>query len=395
MFWKTQKPIYLDHAAATPVASEVVDAMRPFLQESFGNPGALHSFGRVAMDAISAARKDVAAVFGTQPERIIFTNGGTESINLAMLGAVRAGDKNHVITTAVEHKAVLSCVKRLRSEGCTVDVLDVNEYGQVDVQAIMAAITKDTALISVMYANNEIGSVNQIAKIGKALLAFEKEHGHKPLFHVDACQAPAFLPLKVEALHVDLMSINGGKVYGPKGIGALFVRKGVKLEAVIVGGDQEFGFRAGTENVAAIVGLATALTRVDKRRETESVRQQELNDWLTQELAKEIPNIAFNGDPEYRLPNNVSVTVRGVSAEALLYHLDEKGIVMASGSACTSSSIGASHVLTAIGLSNEQAKSTLRITFGESTTQKDLQFVVRQMKDRVEFLREHQPYVVT
>ncbi len=391
MFWNKTKTVYLDHAAATPVAPEVLDAMAPFWATQFGNPGALHAVGRAGMDAIVKARKGVAEVFGTQPGRIIFTNGGTESVNMAILGAVRKSEKKNVIATPVEHKAVLSAVEVLKQEGSAVEFAPVNEYGQVDAEQIVKMITDDTALISVMYANNEIGSVNDIAALGRALLKFEKENGWKPLLHVDACQAPAYLPLKVESLHVDLMSINGGKIYGPKGIGALFVKKGVALQSVVVGGGQEFGLRAGTENVPAIVGLATALQRVDARREEEKVRQQELNDWFVQELAKAVPDVKFNGDPENRLPNNVSVTIEGVAAEALLYHLDERGIAIATGSACTSSSTGPSHVLSAIGMSAQDAKSTVRISFGESTTKKQLHYVVAQIKDRVEFLRENQP----
>ncbi|MEK9159052.1 MAG: cysteine desulfurase family protein, partial [Patescibacteria group bacterium] len=353
------KNIYLDHAATTPTDPRVLKAMLPFFNEKFGNPSALYQKGREALNAISGARKFVAQVFGCSAGEIIFTAGGTESDNLAILGAARANraQGNHIITTKIEHHAVLHACEQLEKEGFKVTYLPVDAEGFVTTEQVLKAITPQTILVSVMFANNEIGTIEPVAEIGNAL---KKNHPHI-IFHTDACQAAGALDLNVNRLHVDLLTLNGSKIYGPKGVGVLFKKRGVKIQPLIFGGEQEFALRPGTENTAGIIGLVTALELAQKNKDKENKRLIGLRNYLWAKLQKAVPKIKLNG-PELdviasrakqslrRLPNNLNITILDIEGEALLLYLDEVGIQAATGSACTSQSLEPSHVIRALGV---------------------------------------------
>lgn len=386
---KTKKIIYLDHAATTPMDQRVLKAMQPYFCDNFGNPSSLYKSGLKAQNALMAARQSIAKVLGCLPEELIFTAGGTESDNLAILGIARAwvhsGKKpGHIITSAIEHHAVLRACEYLEKyEGWKITKVPVDRDGLVDPTKVAKAITKDTVLVSIMYANNEIGTVQPIREINEVCKNI--------YFHTDACQAAGFLDLDVKKLGVDLMTINGSKIYGPKGVGVLYVKRGVVIEPLVYGGGQEWGLRSGTENVPGIVGLAKALELVQANRNQENARLIKLRDFLIKRILQTIPKSRLNGHPTKRLPNNINVTILDVEGEAMLLYLDEYGIEAATGSACDSSSLDPSHVIMALGLPYEFAHGSLRFTLGKSTTAKDINYVLKTLPKVVKLLRQVSP----
>ncbi|MBU1348926.1 aminotransferase class V-fold PLP-dependent enzyme [Patescibacteria group bacterium] len=388
------KDIYLDHASTTPVDSRVLDVVRPFWSEVFANPSSLHAPGVSASNAVMDARKRIARLLNAHAEEVLFTSGGTESDNLAVVGVVWANMSKgrHVVTTAIEHPAILEPLLHLEKTGdIDLTVLPVDGAGLVDPDAVMEAIRPDTVLISVMLANNEIGTIQPVAEIGKRLLKHRKQNATAlPYFHTDACQAAGALDLDVEKLHVDLLTLNGSKIYGPKGIGLLFVRRGVSVEPLIRGGGQERGLRSGTENVPGIIGLATAFELAQAEKETENARLIPLRDRLIEGLLS-IPKARLNGHATTRLPNNVNVTFPDIEGEAAVLYLDAKGIRASTGSACASSSLEPSHVLMAIGLPHDIVHGSVRFTLGRSTTVDDIEVVIAAMSPIVERLRSMSP----
>ncbi len=362
--------------------------MEPFLVSDFGNPSAIYSLGQKANRAVEAARKTVAEILHTQPDTIVFTSGGTESDNLAVLGAARAyGKKGHIISSAIEHEAVLKPLQALKKQGFDITLVPVDRSGKVNASDVIRSIRPDTVLVSVMYANNEIGTIEPIADIGRALLRYRKEHATVyPYFHTDACQAAGYLDLDVEKLHVDLMTLNGGKIYGPKGSGCLYIRRGVQIEPIMYGGSQERGLRGGTENVAGIVGFAKALSIVVpppfRGRAKEGVvpqaqKTRKLAEFFLKNLKSKITNLKLNG-PEIgsdRLPNNLNVQIPGIEGEALVLYLSEHGIMCSTGSACTAVTSEPSHVLKAIGLQDREITLSIRFSLGKTTTKTDVKQV--------------------
>lgn len=390
-----QRHIYLDNAATTPTAPEVVQAMLPFLETKTGNPGSFHSFGKEAKDAIDAARSVVSAFIKARPDEIIFTGSGTESDNLAVLGYARAHAVHgkHIVTTSIEHHAVLEPMKHLaKKEGFELTVVPVDRRGIVDTQAVIEALRPDTTIVSVMLVNNEIGTVQPVADTGRAIEKM-KHDGKAPhvAFHTDACQAAAYLPLDVQKLHVDLLTLNGSKIYGAKGTGVLFAKRGVKLQPLTFGGAQEKALRPGTENVAGIVGLAKAIELVEARRERDIARLEPLQIKLAQGILSSIPKTRLNGDWERRIPNNVNISFLDLEGEALLLYLDAKGIYASTGSACTSASLDPSHVILALGLPYEVAHGSLRFSLGRETTETDIDTVLEVLPSLVKKLRSMSP----
>jgi cysteine desulfurase len=356
--------VYLDHAATTPMDPRVVEAMLPYLYAHFGNPSSMYGVGRTARAAIDRAREDVAAALGARPTEIVFTSGGTESDNAAIKGVAmaRQHEGNHIITAATEHHAVLHTCEWLERLGFETTVLPVNCYGQVDPDEVERAIRPTTTLITLMYANNEIGTIHPLAAIGK----IAQRRG--VTFHTDAVQAGGALPIDVDTLGVDLLSLSAHKFYGPKGSGLLYARRGTPWLPQQPGGGQERGRRSGTENTAGIVGLATALRLSVESMESTAAHCARLRDRLRDELTRAIPDVSLNGHPTERLPNNLNLSFRGVDGESLLLNLDMHGIAASSGSACTAGSLDPSHVLTALGLSRELAQGSLRLSVGRDTT---------------------------
>lgn len=381
------KKIYLDHAATTPLKPEVFEEMKPFLNEYYGNPSSIYEFAQVNKEAVEKAREQVAKAIGANEKEIFFTSGGTESDNWAIKGIAEAYKYkgNHIITTSLEHHAVLHTCEYLDKHGFDVTYLPVDEFGLIDLDELREAINESTILISIMFANNEIGTIQQIKEIGK--IAKEKD----VIFHTDAVQAVGHVPIDVNDMHIDLLSISSHKLYGPKGIGALYVRKGVKLKAFIHGGAQERRRRGGTENVPAIVGFGKAIELAIENMKNESIRQAGLRDHLIKEIIDNIPYCKLNGHPIDRLPNNVNFSFEFIEGESLLIMLDMQGFCASSGSACTSGSLDPSHVLLAIGLPHEIAHGSLRITIGESTEREDLDKLVDSLKGIVSRLREMSP----
>ena len=392
------KKIYLDYAATTPVDARVKKAMLPYLDKIYGNASALHEEGRKAKSAIVKTRKKIAEILNCKPEEVFFTGSGTESDNMAVLGTARANKEfgRHIIASNIEHPAVLESYKQLGKEGFRTSFLRVGQEGILSLAALKKAITKDTVLVSVMYANNEIGVLQPIKEIGKIIKETKekrKKQGNKtPIyFHTDACQAASYFDLDVQKLGVDLLTLNGSKIYGPKGVGALYVRTGVKIEPVIFGGGQEKGLRSGTENTAGIMGLAKALAIAQKEREKTFQRETRLRDRLIGGIVKIIPRVVLNGHPKKRLPNNVNVSVLGVEGEAMLLLLDRCGICVSTGSACHSESLEPSHVLLALGRPYEFAHGSLRFSLGRKTTTKDIDYVLRILPKIVKKLRKISP----
>ncbi|MFA6049550.1 MAG: cysteine desulfurase NifS [Candidatus Micrarchaeia archaeon] len=382
------KRIYLDHSATTPVRPEVVKAMLPFWGKTFGNASSLHAEGRSAKEALETARKSVADSLGAQsPDEIVFTSGGTEADNLAVIGTALAqkGKGNHIITSSIEHHAVLNACKFLEKQGCSATYLPVYSEGVVRISDLERAITDNTILITIMHANNEIGTVQPIAEIGK----IAKQRGIT--FHTDAVQSTGKIPTNVQALGVDLLSISSHKFYGPKGVGALYVRKGTPLAALTHGGRHERGTRSGTENVAGIIGLAKALELSQKELAAESRRLQRLRDKLIDSVLTRVPDSWLNGSRQSRLPNNANFGFKYIEGEGLVLRLDDLGIAASTGSACSSHSLEPSHVLKGLGLAHVDAHGSLRLTLGKSTDAKAIERTVSAIKETVARLREMSP----
>ena len=379
--------IYMDNAATTAICPEALAAMLPCFGEHFGNASSIHSTGRDARKLLEEARKKMADCLGAKPQEIYFTSGGSESDNWAIKGAAFANKKkgNHIITTSIEHHAVLHTCEWLEKQGFQVTYLPVDEYGLVNPRDVEAAITDQTILISVMAANNEIGTIEPIAQIGR--IAKER----KIIFHCDAVQAVGAIPVDVDAWNVDMLSLSGHKFHGPKGVGALYIRTGTKVDIFLHGGAQERGRRATTENVPGIVGMAAALEKAVGNLEENGMRLIAMRDRLIQGILEKIPYSRLNGHSLNRLPNNVNVSIRFVEGEALLLRLDLAGIAGSSGSACTSGSLDPSHVLLAIGLPHEVAHGSLRLSLSDTNTEEDVDEVLRVLPDIVEKLRAMSP----
>lgn len=375
--------IYMDNAATTAVSPEVLQAMLPYFTDIYGNPSSIHSTGRDARRAVDAARKQVAAAIGAQPTEIYFTAGGSESDNWAIKGTAFAkrAKGNHIITSQIEHHAVLHTCAWLEKQGFEVTYLPVDEFGRVRVEDVEKAITDKTILISIMAANNEIGTLQPITEIGK----LAKSRGI--LFHTDAVQAMGAIPIDVNAMNIDMLSMSGHKFHGPKGIGVLYVRKGVHPDIFMHGGAQERGQRAGTENLAGIVGIGKAIELATQNLESNAARMSRLRDKLIDGILAEIPDVRLNGHRTERLPNNVNVSIRYIEGEAMLLRLDLAGIAGSSGSACTSGSLDPSHVLLAIGLPHEIAHGSLRLSLGTDTTEEQVDEVLRVLPGIVKDLR--------
>ena len=379
--------IYTDNAATTRMSDTAVAAMLPCLQGNYGNPSSLHTVGQRANEALQSARETVARCLGCDPKEIIFTSGGSEADNQAIISAARFGalkGKKHILSTAFEHHAVLHTLKKLEKEGFEVELLPVGSTGTITPEQVAAAIRPDTALVTIMYANNEIGSILPIPEIG----AVCKEKG--VLFHTDAVQAAGHLHIDVRAQNIDMLSLSGHKFHGPKGSGVLYARKGIPLVNIIEGGAQERGKRAGTENLPAIVGMAAALQEACDHIDENAAKVSALRDKLIVGLSK-IPHSALNGDPVHRLPGNVNFCFEGIEGESLLLLLDAKGICASSGSACTSGSLDPSHVLLAIGRPHEVAHGSLRLSLCEWNTEEEVDIILREVPRVVEYLRNMSP----
>ena len=379
--------VYADNAATTKMSRVAIDAMLPYMETVFGNPSSLHSIGQRAKEALTDARETIAACLNASPKEIYFTSGGSEADNQALLSMAALGarrGKKHIISTAFEHHAVLHTLKKLEKQGFEVELLPVGPIGTVTAAQVAAALRPDTCLVTVMYANNEIGSILPIAEIG----AVCREHGVP--FHTDAVQAAGHLPIDVQAQSIDLLSLSAHKFHGPKGIGVLYARQGLPLINVIEGGAQERGKRAGTENLPAIMGMAAALKDACSRMQENAEKVSALRDKLIAGLSK-IPHSALNGDPVHRLPGNVSFCFEGIEGESLLLLLDAKGICASSGSACTSGSLDPSHVLLAIGRTHEVAHGSLRLSLCETNTEAEIDYMLQEIPPVVAYLRGMSP----
>ena len=379
--------VYADNAATTQMSRAAIDAMLPYMETVYGNPSSLHSVGQQAAEALQNARERIAACLNASPREIYFTSGGSEADNQAILSAARLGarkGKKHIISTAFEHHAVLHTLKKLEKEGFEIELLPVGAIGTITAQQVKSALRADTCLVTVMYANNEIGSILPIAEIGEVC----REAG--VLFHTDAVQATGHVPIDVQAQHIDMLSLSAHKLHGPKGIGVLYARQGVPLTSLIEGGAQERGKRAGTENLPAIMGMAAALEDACAHIDENARKVSALRDRLIAGLSK-IPHSALNGDPVNRLPGNVSFCFEGIEGESLLLLLDAKGICASSGSACTSGSLDPSHVLLAIGRPHEVAHGSLRLSLCEWNTDEDVDRILAAVPEVVAYLREMSP----
>jgi len=379
------KRIYFDHSASTPLAPEVLEAMLTFYREKYGNASSIHSFGREARVAIEEAREQIAKVIRAKAAEIIFTSGGTEADNLAIKGVAFAhrGRGNHIVTSKVEHPAVLNtCAYLQKHHGFEVTYLPVDRYGMVEPDDVRRAMTDHTILVSIMHVNNEVGSINSIEDIGK----IARERG--VLFHTDAVQSFGKIPINVQTANIDLLSVSAHKIYGPKGVGALYVRKGVMIEKLFHGGDHERNLRAGTENVPGIVGLGKAAALCLEKMAWERDRLMTLRDALREKLFAALPNLTLNGHPTQRVPGNLHLSVHGIEGESLIMSLDLKGIAASSGSACASGKVEPSHVLLAMGIQPELAMASVRFTLGRGNTMEEVEYTVEAMKEIVERLRK-------
>ena len=381
------KTVYLDHAATTPTDPVVKEEMDKYQTEIYGNPGSFHTIGLQAKDAIEDARFRIATLLNAKQTEIVFTGSGTESINLALIGIAKAYKHkgNHIITTKTEHHAVLHTAEHLEKEGLEVTFLPVDKEGLVSAKDVESAITDKTILVSVMYANNEIGTINPIKEIGEVC------RSKKVLFHTDACQAAGTLDMDVENLNVDLLSLNGSKIYGPKGVGVLYVKQGTQLKPIIHGGGQERDLRSGTENVPAIRGMAKALELGQQTKEEENKRLIVLRDKLIKGLLENVPKTRLNGHPTKRLPNNVNISFMDIEGEALILYLNEHGICVSTGSACTSKTLDPSHVILALGMPYETAHGSVRFTLGKTSTEEGIQHVIDTVPEVVKKLRAISP----
>lgn len=379
-----RKRIYLDHAATTPADSEVVKAMEPYFSKKFGNASSLHSFGRESRKALEESRNKVAELIDSDPSEIVFTSGGTEADNMAVRGTVQKGD--HIITSKIEHHAVLHTCRNLEKSGVEVTYLPVDKYGLVEPERVEKAVKKNTKLVTIMHANNEIGTIQPVKGIGDICKK------NNILFHTDAVQTFGKVPLDVEKMGIDMLSASGHKIYGPKGIGCLYVRKGVKVRPLLTGGGHEHGLRSGTENVTGAVGFGKACELVAGRGiNKEASRLERLRDRIIKK-ALEIPDSRLNGHPEKRLPGNVNLSFDNIEGESLILKLDEKEIACSTGSACSTKTLEPSHVLMALGLKHMRAHGSLRITLGKGNTKKDVDYLLKVLPEEVGNLREISPF---
>ncbi len=371
--------VYLDYSATTPVDSRVLDAMWPYFRELYGNPSSAHGYGKAAQQAVEAARQTLARLLHCRESEIVFTSGGTESDNLAIRGVAYAcRDKGrHIITSQVEHAAVLKTCHRLEKEGFAVTYLPVDTFGRVDPDRVATALRKETILISIIHGNNEVGTINPIPEIG----AIARQHGIP--FHTDAVQSFGKVSFNLEEMPIDLLSISSHKIYGPKGVGALFIRRGTPIQPILTGGGHEMGKRAGTHNVPGIVGLARAAEIIITDLETERRKIETLRDYFWEQLQKRIDNVLLNGHPENRLYHNLNISFPGCDGEALLIALDMFGIAVSTGSACQSGSVEPSHVLKAMGLDNDRRTSALRFTLGRYTTRQEIDYTLQVLEQIV------------
>ncbi|MFZ5364158.1 MAG: cysteine desulfurase family protein [Patescibacteria group bacterium] len=395
------KRIYFDHSATTPISPEVLQAMLPYLKNDFGNASSLHSFGQKARAGVEKAREDVAKFLSCEPKEIIFTSGATESNNLAILGFIRRARaldpkrKIHVITSAIEHPAVLEVCRELKKEEVDVTYLPVTKNGLVKVGDVEKAIKSETILISIMYVNNEVGTIQPIQEIGELVKKINSGRGkqEKIYFHTDAVQAANFCDCRVDVLGVDMLSISAHKIYGPKGVGVLFVRKGTPIYPIIFGGHQEQGTRSGTENVAGIVGLGKAMELLNQKAKIKSqnLRIKKLRDKLVRKILEKIPDAILSGDPEKRVPANASFCFKNVEGESILLMLDMEGFAISTGSACSSGSLEPSHVLSAMGISPIISHGSLRITLGKDNNEEEVGRLLKILPEIIERLREMSP----
>lgn len=378
-----KRMIYLDNAATTPMDSEVLESMLPFMREQYGNPSAIYSMGSSAKKAVNQAKRRIAAILNAKQEEIFFTAGGTEADNwaLKMVMETYRYKGRHLITTAIEHHAILHTCRYLETQGVEVTYLGVDEDGVIDLEELKQAIRPDTVLISVMFANNEVGTVEPIREIGE----IARERGI--LFHTDAVQAFGQVPIDTEEMHIDLLSASGHKINGPKGVGFLYIRSGLELHSMLHGGAQESGRRAGTENVPGIAGMAMAAQKAADNMKTKGAAEMKLRDYLIDKIEREIPYCRLNGHRTKRLPGNVNFSFRFIQGESLVLMLDRKGICASSGSACTSGELNPSHVLLALGRNEEEAEGALRITLSEKNSMEEMEFVVECLKEAVQKLR--------
>ena len=381
------RKVYLDNAATTALSPKVLEQMMPYLTTIYGNPSSPHSFGQEARKGVDHARDQVAKALNALPEEIIFTGCGTESDNTVLFGVAERYAKkgNHIITTNVEHHAILHTCEALEKRGVEVTYLPVDENGMVTAEQVANAITDKTILVSIMFANNEVGTIMPIAEIGKV----RRERG--VLFHTDAVQAVGHVPIDVKAMNIDMLSLSAHKFHGPKGVGALYMKKGIRLPSYVMGGAQERNRRAGTENVAGIVGLGAAIALATQTLEESAARMTKLRDKLIAGIAQRIPEVKLNGHPTMRLPNNVNYSIKYIEGESILLMLDMNGIAASSGSACTSGSLDPSHVLLALGLSHEVAHGSVRLTLSDETTEEDIDYVLDVLPKVAERLRAMSP----
>jgi len=378
--------IYLDNAASTPVHEEVVKEMLPFFTEYYGNPSSIHRLGRNAHKAVEEARKNIAKLINADPEEVLITSGGTESNNTSLYGIAHTSKKNHIITSSIEHDAILEPCKRLEKEGFSVTYLPVDHFGLVNPQDLEKEISNNTALVSIMFVNNEVGTIQPIREIADIC----QEKG--VIFHTDAIQAVGKVPIDVKELKIDLLSIASHKIHGPKGVGALYIRKGVKIEPFVLGGGQEKGLRSGTENVASIVGFGKACQLAKENFEKNTGHLRSLRDFLVSKIMKEIPHVTLNGHPTKRVPSNAHFTFFGVNGEDLIIKLDENGIAASTGSACSVKVQKASHVLRAMGFNHEQITGSLRLTVGLNNTEEEISKTTDILKQVLQELRKVSPF---
>lgn len=391
------KRVYLDHNATTPVHPEVLEAMQPYFKDIFGNASSVHRFGQQARKAVDEAREKVADLIGAKPEEIVFTSGGTEADNFAVKGVSYALKEkgNHIITSSVEHHAVLTTCKNLEKKGFKVTYLSVDRFGIVNLDELRKAVTDETILITIMYANNEVGTIEPMAEIGKIIKEINQErtsnNRHPFYFHTDAVQAAGKIPVKVYELNVDLLSLSGHKIYGPKGIGALYIRKGTKIQPLLHGGHHENNKRAGTENVPAIVGFGKACWIASNEMETQGIHLTNLRDNLCGGISEKIDNVYLNGHPKKRLPNTLNISFEFVEGESIILNLDMQGIAVSSGSACTSGSLEPSHVLKAMGVEPALAQGSIRFSLGKDNTEEDIDYILEVLPEIIERLRKMSP----
>lgn len=383
---KKEPQIYLDNASTTPIDPKVFSVMLPFLTEKYGNPSSLHKLGRINKTAIEEAREKIAEYIGSEAKEIFFTSGGTESDNLAIFGIARANKNNgkHIIVSSIEHKAVLDSCRKLEKEGFEITYLGVDKNGIVSTKQLQASLRLDTILVSIMYANNEIGAIQPIKEISKII---KQSKVSKPIFHTDACQAVGALPIKIADLGVDLLTISSSKIYGPKGVGCLYVNKNIKIEPIIFGGGQERGIRSGTENVVNIVGFAEAFVLSEDKRLLESKRLIKLRNYFIAKIIKKIKGVSLNGVLKNRLPNNINISISEVEGESLLLMLDNEGIACSTGSACSALDLSPSYVLLNIGIPLSLAHCSIRFSLGRHTKKEDLDYTVKVLYNCVEKIR--------